>query len=92
MEEKDREKKKNMFYIHTEVFKHIWDIFRELIDQYISNENFESENLTQLRSSLSILRICAPYKKQIFNSEKYISFVEILKVFLKNNKPDWIII
>lgn len=62
LEEKDKEKKRNLYYIHSEVFKHIWDNFREQIDYY-TQDNFEYEKLPQLRSALSILRICAPYKK-----------------------------
>lgn len=45
-----------------------------------------------MRSSLCILRICIPYKKNLFNSDKLLSLIEILKGFLKSNRPDWIIV
>lgn len=87
VDEKDRDKKQNRYYIKAQVFNQLWETFvKEL-------ENKDpAKNVDIMHNSLRIIRMSTIYQKDILNSNKYISLIEILKSQLKCQNPDWIII
>ncbi|KRX03620.1 Armadillo-type fold [Pseudocohnilembus persalinus] len=88
LEEKEKDKKRNLYYIHSEVLQIIWQKFQNQIER-LSSSNSDHKIL---RSSLIILRICCPLKKKIFSSDKFLSLIEILKGFLQSTHPDWFVV
>lgn len=83
MEEKEKEKKLGLYLIPSGVFKHLWEGF-------ISAHRTSDKVIT--RATLSIFSFISVYKKEMLDSNKYTSLLEILKEYLKYKSPDWVVI
>ena len=85
IEEKDREKKKDMYQIPTAVYKNLWEIFMNCLHDPLHNKN-------EMRCSIQILRICFSKNREAL-TQKFDSFHNILASFIKKkNTLDWIIV
>ncbi|KAL4444819.1 hypothetical protein ABPG74_016027 [Tetrahymena malaccensis] len=86
IEEKERDKKQDMFYISNKTFDKIWDIFTTSVIQNDANSKYS------MRAALTILRISSQNNRTIFSQNRMISLIEVLKKFLRLNQPDWIVV
>ena len=85
IEEKERDKKKDMYQIPPAVYKNLWETFINGLQNPLHNKN-------EIRSSLQILRICFSKNKEAL-VQKFDSFQNILVSYLKKKNPtDWIIV
>lgn len=83
MDEKERDKKEGLYKFPSGVFKYLWEAF-------ISAHRTSDKVLT--RATLSIFSFVSVYKKEMLDSNKYTSLLEILKEYLKYKSPDWVVI
>lgn len=83
IEEKEKDKKKDLFIISNMVFKSLWDLFLSGISGI--NSKYE------MRCALQILRICSSKNKEII-TQKFDSFSNILTSFTKKKTVDWIVV
>lgn len=85
IEEKDREKKKDLFQIPAGVYKNLWENFIIGLKDSVNSRK-------EARASLQLLRICCSKSKEAW-AQKFDNFQNILLSFRKNKqKIDWIIV
>ena len=85
IEEREKDKKKDMFQIPANVYKNFWEIFILGLKDPVNSRK-------ETRASLQLLRICCSKSKEAW-AQKFENFQGILASFRKNkNKIDWIIV
>ena len=84
IEEKDREKKKDLYQISPQVYIKLWETFTKGLTETHRNRN-------EMRASLQILRICFSKNKEAL-IQKFDGFLNILLSFQKKRVIDWIIV
>lgn len=84
IDEKDREKKRDLYQIPSAVYKNLWEIFVTGLQDPFRNKN-------AIRASLQILRICFSKNKDAL-IQKFDSFLNVLSSFRKKNNVDWIVV
>lgn len=88
LEEKEREKKSDMYYLSTKTFDRVWEIFTSSVIH--SNE---ANSKYAMRAAFTVLRICSAHKSaDIFTPTRMLSLLEVLKKFLRLNSPDWVVV
>jgi condensin complex subunit 1 len=81
IEEKDKEKKRNMYYINDSVIRSLWDLFLNSIN------GVTDKNRLDARSALQILRIISSKKKESLSSK-----MEVLEGILESFRKNKVII
>lgn len=84
IEEKEKDKKKDLYQISPSVYICLWETFIKGLSDISGKRN-------EMRASLQILRICFSRNKEAL-SQKFESFINILYSFQKKNEIDWIIV
>lgn len=85
IEEKDKEKKRDLYQISPNVYKNLWETFNKgLNEPPLSNKK-------EMRAALQILRICFSKNKEAL-VQKFEGFINILSSFQKRRCIDWIIV
>jgi hypothetical protein len=75
---------KSIVIIKPQAFAHMWN-------QFISYERNQS-NINEKRAIMTILRIAFSKDQKLIKSENLESFLNILKVYVQTNEPDFHIV
>lgn len=84
IEEKDKEKKRDLYQISPNVYKNLWETFTKGLNEPFPNKK-------EMRAALQILRICFSKNKEAL-VQKFDGFVNILSSSQKKRSIDWIIV